>query len=423
MPGDKSISHRSLLLGALAEGVTEITGMLEGDDCLCTRNAVEALGVSVQVLGTGHYRVHGAGLQGLREPDSILDMGNSGTGIRLLAGVLAGQPFLSVMTGDASLRSRPMKRIAEPLRRMGAFIDGRDGGNKAPLVIRGGELKGIRHISDKASAQVKSAILLAGLNASGETEVSEPGLSRDHTERMLKAFGVHLECANNTVRLQGHQTLHARPIHVPGDFSSAAFFIAAAILVPDSDISLSNVGLNPTRTGLLDALASMSATQAQITPAITDPVEETGSIRVKSTPLKASCIGGDLVVRMIDEFPIFSILAACAEGTTTIRDASELRVKESDRIAVMARELQKMGVEVREQSDGMQLVGADCLKGAVVKSYGDHRVAMSLAVAALRAKGETTIENTDCIATSFPDFVNLMRQLGADIEEQECQAS
>ncbi|HNT35662.1 MAG TPA: 3-phosphoshikimate 1-carboxyvinyltransferase, partial [bacterium] len=272
-----------------------------------------------------------------------------------------------------------------------------------------------------ASAQVKSAILLAGLNASGETEIEEPGLSRDHTERMLRDFGVKLDTENNRVRLQGHQPLRGRMVHVPGDFSSAAFFIAAATLVPDSAIALSNVGLNPTRTGLLDALYSMSPGHIEVIPETADLAEESGTIRVQSCPLKSTSVGEELVVRMIDEFPIFAALASLAKGKTTIRNASELRVKESDRIAVMAQQLRKMGVEVQEFPDGMDVVGSEGLHAATVESHGDHRIAMSLAVAALRSSGETVIENTDCIATSFPGFVDLMRELGADIEEQECR--
>ena len=422
VPGDKSISHRALLIASMAEGITEIHNLLEGEDCLATCQALRSLHVRIDRVHTSHYLVHGNGKTGFREPENVLDMGNSGTGMRLLAGLLAGQPFLTILTGDDSLRNRPMNRIVEPLRMMGTLIDGRREANKAPLAIRGGNLKGICYASKRASAQVKSAILLAALNAAGKTKVIEPGPSRDHSERMLRAFGADIRKEGLCVEIDGNSTLTGQKIEVPGDFSSSAFLIAAAIILRGSCVTVSNVGLNPTRTGLLDVLKSMDA-NIEVSDQRLHAGEEVGQIHCEYGALKPTVVNGPVVVRMIDEFPILAVLAASASGKTIIQDAEELRVKESDRIATMAQALNKMGATVHETKDGMVIHGGTELRGTVVDSGGDHRVAMAMVVAGLAAKGETVIQNTETIATSFPGFVPLMQSLGATIREEGADGS
>jgi 3-phosphoshikimate 1-carboxyvinyltransferase len=415
VPGDKSISHRAVMLGALAEGETRATGFLTGEDNHRTVDAFRKMGVGVQVEGTT-LTVRGAGGprragQRLAEPDDVLDCGNSGTTTRLLAGLLAGQPFVSVLTGDASLRSRPMGRVIEPLGRMGARIIGRQGGARAPLTIVGTPLTGIHYELPVASAQVKSALLLAGLVAEGETVVHEPGPSRDHTERMLAFMGGEVRRdGQRGVAVVGNTRLAGRSFGVPGDVSSATFLLVAALVTPGSDLVLRDVGLNPTRTGALDALLAMGG-DITLLARRDDGPEPVGDLRVRASRLRGIEIAGDLVVRAIDELPALSVAAALAEGTTVIRDAQELRVKETDRIASMADALGRMGAAVQPTADGMRVEGGRPLRGARVVSRGDHRTAMSAAVAGLVAGGETTIEDVACIDTSFPGFAALLESL------------
>jgi 3-phosphoshikimate 1-carboxyvinyltransferase len=409
VPGDKSVSHRAALLGALADGPTEVQGFLEGEDCLATLRAVTALGAEVARKGPGHFVIQGVGLDGLTEPEDVVDCGNAGTMARLLVGVLAGQPFVTVLTGDESLRRRPMDRVMEPLTRMGARVLGRKGGARLPLAVAGKRpLEPIRHVSPVASAQVKSAILLAGLSASGPVTVVEPTRSRDHTERMLAAFGgdVHVEGARVTV-IPGRR-LTGRLCRVPGDISSAAFFLVAGTLAPEGAVTVRHVGVNPTRTGLLDVLEAMGA-RIEATSRDSDG-EPVADLHVVPGPLRGTEVGGTLVPRGIDEMPILAVAAACAEGPTLVRDAAELRVKESDRIRSLASELGKMGVSIEERPDGFRVLGRAArggtpFRGARVSSWGDHRLAMALVVAGLFADGPTVVEGIDCIATSYPDFV------------------
>jgi len=412
-PGDKSLSHRAVMFSALAEGSTEITGFLAGEDTLNTARAVRMLGVEVEDRGGGTLVVRGKGLDGLTEPAHVLDLGNSGTGMRLLAGLLAGQEFFSVLTGDQYLSNRPMGRIASPLRMMGAAIDGREGGTRAPLAIRGAgrATKPLAYDSPVASAQVKSAVLLCGLYAEGTTIVREPHRSRDHTERMLRSFGVDVRENGLEVALAGRQRLRSPgTLAIPADLSSAAFIIVAAATVPGSEVLVRNVGVNPTRTGLIDVLTAMGADIALL-----DRREHAGEpvadLQVRYRPLHATTIGGELIPRLIDEVPVIAVAAACADGTTVIREAAELRVKESDRITAMATELRKLGVEVRETPDGMESTGRTRPRGASCESHGDHRIAMSLAVAGLGADGTTTVRDAAWIDTSFPGFERLLRRM------------
>jgi 3-phosphoshikimate 1-carboxyvinyltransferase len=411
VPGDKSVSHRAALLGALAEGITEIHGYLEAEDCLRTITAVQALGAEVTRKGPGQYRIAGCGRHGLREPSDVIACGNSGTSARLLVGVLAGQPFWTMLTGDESLRTRPMGRVAEPLRRMGAAVVGRAGGTKLPLAVKGTRpLRAITHDSPVASAQVKSAVLLAGLYADGPVSVNEPSPSRDHSERMLRQFGVQLVTGDRSVTLTPGD-LRASAVSVPGDISSAAFLLVAASLIGDPGVTVHRVGVNPTRTGVLDVLQAMSA-KLRIDPVpAAGAAEPAADIAMSASDLKAASIAGALIPRLIDEIPVLAIAAARARGVTTVADAAELRVKESDRIAALARELGKMGVVVQERPDGMMIEGPQRFRGARVTSGGDHRVAMALAVAGLVADGETIVEDTACVATSFPQFAAMVNAL------------
>jgi 3-phosphoshikimate 1-carboxyvinyltransferase len=411
VPGDKSISHRAALLGALADGVTEVQGYLEGEDCLRTLTAIQMMGVEVTKKGPGHYRIAGVGLHGLAEPGDVVDCGNSGTTARLLIGLLAGQPFWTLLTGDDSLRRRPMKRVVEPLGRMGATIVGRADGGRLPLAVRGADRpRAIAYDSPVASAQVKSAILLAGLRADGPVTVTEPAPSRDHSEVMLHAFGARLERAARTVTLHPGP-LRATAVQVPGDISSAAFLLVAGALVRDARVTVAGVGVNPTRTGLLDVLAAMGV-RVTLTPV--DGAaggERIASLAVTGAEAAGTIVAGSLIPRLIDEVPALAVLAATARGATEIRDAAELRVKESDRIAAVQRELAKMGVRVEERPDGMVIPGGQRFRGAHVASGGDHRMAMALAVAGLVAEGETVIEDVACVQTSFPTFVDLLNTL------------
>jgi 3-phosphoshikimate 1-carboxyvinyltransferase len=427
VPGDKSISHRALLLGALALGDTRVRGWLPAEDCQATLRCVRGLGVEVEQQSETELVVHGAGLRGLREPADVLDCGGSGTTMRLLAGILAGQPFTSVLTGNEALRRRPMGRVAEPLRKMGATVLGRGDGRLPPLAIKGGGLQAMDYFMPVASAQVKSALLLAGLFAEGTTIVHEPGPARDHTERMLRSFGVRLAVDGSRISVTGGQELRAPEewLTVPADFSSAAFPILAAAIVPGSIVQLAEIGVNPTRTGLLDLLLAMGGDVQLVGPrsssggaggdgtAIVD--EPLADLIVRAGPLRAAEAAGDVVVRAIDEFPILTVAATQAVGETQIRDAAELKVKETDRIGAVAQELRKMGAQIEERLDGLIIHGPTALIGAQVDSHRDHRLAMALAVAGLVAQGETCVHDAGVIDDSFPGFVETMRALGADI--------
>ena len=413
VPGDKSISHRAALLGALAEGATEVQGYLEADDCLRTLRAVEALGVEVTRKGPGEYRIAGAGPRGFSEPADVLDCGNSGTTARLLLGVLAAQPFWTFLTGDESLRRRPMARVVAPLAAMGATVVGRAEAGRLPLGIRGGPLRALHWDLPVASAQVKSAILLAGLHADGPVSVTEPAASRDHSERLLRRFGARLERRGLTTTIEPGR-LAAASVRVPGDISSAAFLLVAGAVVGDSRVTVAGVGLNPTRTGVLEALEAMGARLSVSPVGGADTDEPVGDVTVTAGELRGTTIAGSLIPRLIDEIPVLAVAAACARGRTEIRDAAELRVKESDRVAVLARELTRLGAQVAERPDGLAVEGGRPLVGARVSSEGDHRIAMALAVAALVARGTTVIEDAGCIATSFPQFPECVNRLAGE---------
>lgn len=406
MPGDKSISHRSIMLGSIARGVSTVSGFLRGEDNIATLDAFRAMGVQIHDDGE-ILRIEGKGLHGLTEAEDVIDCGNSGTSIRLLTGLMAAQRFYTVLTGDRYLRRRPMRRVVEPLSRMGACIHGRDNGEKAPLAIVGRPLTGITHDSPVASAQVKSALMLAGLYADGATRVTEPHLSRDHSERMFRHFGARLETDAAGVTVYGGHELAGRDIVVPGDISSAAFFLVAALIVPGSELLIRGVGVNPTRTGILDILAAMGGS-VELLDQREVSGEPVADLLVRSSALKGIEIGGDVVPRAIDEFPVICVAAALAEGTTVIRDARELRVKETDRIAAMAANLRAAGATITETADGMIIEGTGRLNGVTVESFGDHRIAMSMLVAGLAASGAITVSDTECIATSFPTFTALL---------------
>ncbi len=410
VPGDKSISHRALMFSSLAEGVSNIKGLSLAQDVMNTKKCMKALGITIEKKKDIHI-VHGNGTDGLKAPAKVLDAGNSGTTIRLLSGILAAQNFTATITGDESLRQRPMRRIMEPLENMGARITAEN--HRAPITILGGPLKAIDFASSVASAQVKSCVLLAGLFAKGLTRVTEPALSRDHTERMLKEFGVRISYNNGMTGLFGPASLKAVDLDIPGDVSAAAFFLIAACLLPNSKIEIENVGTNPTRTGFLDALAAMGASIFSMETAEINN-EPRATLSAKTSALKATTFSGTLIPRIIDEVPILAIAATQANGTTIIKDAGELRVKESDRITTVTENLKKMGANIRENKDGMTIIGPSKLKGAVINSYGDHRIAMSFAVAGMLAEGETTIKNVDCVNTSFPDFFSLLESVKHD---------
>jgi 3-phosphoshikimate 1-carboxyvinyltransferase len=415
VPGDKSISHRALMLGAIASGTTRITGFLEGEDCLATLRAVTALGAKVERPAAAEVNIEGVGLGGLKAPASVLDMGNAGTAMRLFMGLMAGQSFDVELVGDASLMRRPMERVAQPLREMGARIDTRDG--RPPVRIHGGaRLRGIRYALPVASAQVKSALLLAGLFAEGPTTVIEPAVTRDHTERMLQNFGVAVSARGGTVTLQPPQRLEAAPVEVPGDFSSAAFFIVAACIGARAPVLIEGVGVNPTRAGLLEMLALMGA-DLRLVNHRSAGAEPVADIEVRPAPLRGIEVPERLVPIAIDEFPAFFVAAACARGETRVTGAEELRVKESDRIAVMASGLAALGVRHEVLPDGLAIEGGP-IDGGSVDSHGDHRVAMAFAVASLRATGAIEIRDVANVATSFPAFASLARTVGLHIEER-----
>ena len=412
--GDKSISHRSVMLGALAEGVTHVTGLLEGEDVLCTLGAFRAMGVQAKGPEQGRLTIQGVGLHGLRPPAQPLDMGNSGTAMRLLAGILAGQAFDSVLVGDASLSKRPMKRVSEPLGKMGARIDTAEGG-RPPLHIHGDQkLHGIDYPMPMASAQVKSSLLFAGLYAAGETTVTEPAPTRDHTERMLRGFGYTVKTEGARVRVCGDGKLQACDIDVPADISSATFFLVGAAIAPGSELLLEHVGINPTRIGVINILRLMGADLA-IENEREVGGEPVADLRIRGSRLKGIRIPEDQVPLAIDEFPAIFIAAACAEGETVLTGAHELRVKESDRIAVMAAGLKNLGIAAQETPDGIVIQGGK-LRGGEVDSHGDHRIAMAFAMSALRASGVVTIRDCKNVATSFPDFVRLAREAGLGVE-------
>lgn len=408
IPGDKSISHRAVMLSSISKGSSKIQGFLRGEDCLSTINCFRRLGIEIQD-NVSEILVHGKGLQGLKEPHDILDVGNSGTTIRLISGILAGQEFLTIITGDESIRKRPMARIAVPLRRMGATIEGREHGNLAPLVIRGGNLKAIDYASPVPSAQIKSAILLAGLYSEGETIVREEVTSRDHTEKMLKALGANIKTQDGVVTI-GKSELYSQDIEVPGDISSAAFFMAAAAALPGSHLVLKKVGLNPTRTGIVDVLKEMGA-EIEIDNFFISGGEEIGDIIIKGTKLQGVNIGGEIIPRLIDEIPVIAIIAATAEGKTTITGAEELKVKETNRITAMVTEMKKLGIKVKELSDGMEIEGPNEIGGATVESYGDHRIAMAMAIGGLFASAPVKVKNSGCIGISFPDFADKLKEI------------
>lgn len=417
LPGDKSISHRSAMIGALAEGTTTIDGFLEGADCLNTLQCLRSLGVLISGPDASRVTVTGQGLFSLREPETVLDAGNSGTTMRLLLGLLAGQDFYSVLSGDASLRRRPMGRVTGPLKVMGAKVWGRQGGELAPVSICGGNLRPVNYTLPVASAQVKSALLLAGLFAPGETIIIEPCNLRDHTERLLKAAGAAIKVEGRVIRLEGCKTLKPLTVNVPGDISAAAFFLVAGSIHPKAAIKLENINLNHTRTGIIDILKAMGA-QMKVAPREAVEIEPAGDIMVSSGKLQGMKIGGEIIPRLIDEIPVLAVAAAVAKGDTIIRNAAELKFKESDRIAMIAGELAKMGANIKPTPDGLLIKGGGSLHGAVVDSHGDHRLGMALAVAALVAEGTTVVRGAECIAISYPSFIADLISLGVEVREE-----
>lgn len=401
IPGDKSISHRAVMFGALSEGTTEVTNFLQGADCLSTIGCFRALGIAIENTPE-RILIHGKGLHGLSAPTQILDVGNSGTTTRLISGILAAQPFKTVLNGDASIQKRPMKRIMTPLNMMGADIKSQLGNGCAPLEINGKQLHGIHYDSPVASAQVKSSVLLAGLYADGVTSVTEPALSRNHSEIMLQYFGAKVSSEGTTATIWPEPSLIGQKVNVPGDISSAAYFIAAALLVPDAELLIKNVGINPTRDGILRVALAMGA---DITLLNENHVgEPTADLLVRTSSLHGTTVEGDLIPTLIDEIPIICIMAACAEGTTIIKDAAELKVKESDRIQVMVDQLSAMGVDIVGTEDGMIIHGGKPLHGAEINTFLDHRIAMSFAIASLVAEGTTVIHDSEVVNISYPSF-------------------
>lgn len=409
VPGDKSITHRGVILGSLARGLTVVKDYLASDDCLRSVQAFRQMGIAITQT-PDRLEIRGKGLRGLSEPAGVVDLGNSGTAMRLLTGLLSGQDFRTVLTGDESLQKRPMARVVEPLREMGARINGRENGRFAPLEIQGGGLKGITYSLPVASAQVKSALLLAGLTAEGRTMIIEPEKTRDHTERMLRNFGVPVGKNGNSIFVDPASEFSGSELEVPGDLSSAAFFIVAATIVKNSEIRIRKVGVNPTRTGLLDLLGKMGANIKRENEGEMSG-EPVADLIVSSRNLKGIEVQPEDVPRTIDEFPVFCVAASLAEGRTVIRGAGELRVKESDRIRTLAEELSGFGVGVEEFPDGMSITGSGVLKGARSRSHGDHRVAMAMTVAGLAAEGKTRVEDTEWIETSFPGFEDILKKL------------
>ncbi|MBT2677720.1 3-phosphoshikimate 1-carboxyvinyltransferase [Bacillus sp. ISL-35] len=412
VPGDKSISHRAVMFGSIAEGTTQIENFLPGEDCLSTISCFQKLGVEI-IRNGNEVTVLGNGIDGLKPPEETLYVGNSGTTIRLMMGILSGLPFESRLEGDESIARRPMTRVTVPLSKMGARIDGRNNGEFTPLVVKGGRLSGITYQLPVASAQVKSAVLLAGLQAEGDTVVVEPVKTRDHTERMIKQFGGKVERTGDSVKVVGGQTLKAAQINIPGDISSAAFFMVAGAIVPGSDIMLKNVGLNPTRTGILDVLEAMGA-DITIEPYDQDAAEPAGDIRIKYSNLNATTVEGDLIPRLIDEIPVIALLATQADGMTVIKDAGELKVKETNRIDTVVNELKKLGANIEATEDGMIIYGQQNLAGGTVSAHGDHRIGMMLSIAALLCENDVVLEQSEAVAVSYPgffdDLYNLMQE-------------
>ncbi|MEG0590227.1 MAG: 3-phosphoshikimate 1-carboxyvinyltransferase [Lachnospiraceae bacterium] len=409
IPGDKSISHRSVMLGAIAKGTTKISGFLQGADCLATIHCFQKLGISIESQEDA-LLVHGKGLHGLSAPTGALDVKNSGTTARLLSGILVGQPFESTLSGDVSLNQRPMKRILTPLSQMGGKIESIQKNDCAPLHILQSSLHGIHYHSPIASAQVKSAILLAGLYAEGETFVSEPVLSRNHTELLLQSFGGNITTSDTTTRLQPCSQLYAQEIQIPGDISSAAYFIAAGLLVPDSELLLQNVGINPTRNGILNVCRDMGADITCLHVAVHHG-EPTADLLIRTSTLHGTLIDGSIIPTLIDEIPIIAVLAACAKGETIIRNASELKAKETNRIETITENLTAMGALVTPLEDGMIIKGSSSLQGATIHSHGDHRIAMAFSIAGLVAQGETNILDSPCVEISYPTFYQTLQQL------------
>ncbi|PGY14015.1 3-phosphoshikimate 1-carboxyvinyltransferase [Bacillus sp. AFS031507] len=402
IPGDKSISHRSVMFGSIAYGETKVTNFLPGEDCLSTISCFRKLGVTIEE-SDNQLRIIGKGFEGLTEPTEVLDVGNSGTTIRLLMGILAGRPFFSSLVGDESIGKRPMTRVTNPLSEIGARIDGRKDGSFTPISIRGGGLKPVNYHLPVASAQVKSALILAGLQAEGQSIIIEPEETRDHTERMIKKFGGEIHKDNQKIMVKGGQKLTATSIHVPGDISSAAFFLVAGAVIPDSEIVLKNVGLNPTRTGIIEVMEKMGA-DLEIVQNEETSFEPFGDLTIKTSSLKGTVIEGDLIPKLIDEIPIIALLATQAEGTTIIKDAEELKVKETNRIDTVVNELKKLGAKIEATEDGMIIYGKSVLSGGTVSSHGDHRIGMMLAIAALLCKNEAELVNPEAISVSYPNF-------------------
>lgn len=408
IPGDKSISHRAVMFGSLAGGTTEVTNFLQGADCLSTIDCFRKMGIEIDNTPQ-RILIHGRGLHGLSEPGGILDVGNSGTTTRLISGILTAQPFVSTLTGDASIQKRPMRRIMEPLSMMGADIISINNNDCAPLRITGAPLHGIHYHSKVASAQVKSAILLAGLYAEGITKVTEPTLSRNHSEIMLHYFGASVCSEHTTVTIEPHPALTGQKVNVPGDISSAAYFIAAGLLVPNSEILIKNVGINPTRNGILKVAQAMGGNITLLN--VRNDGEPTADLLIKSSTLHGITIEGDIIPTLIDELPVINIMAACAEGTTIIKDAAELKVKESNRIDVMVEYLSAMGCDITGTEDGMVINGGKPLHGTTVDSHMDHRIAMSFAIASLVADGTTKITDSDIVTISYPAFYEDLQRL------------
>lgn len=409
IPGDKSISHRAVMLGAISQGTTSVTNFLRGADCLSTISCFRKMGIAIEENPT-EILIHGKGLHGLSAPEAVLDVGNSGTTMRLLSGILAGQDFSSSLTGDASIRKRPMKRVITPLSLMGASIESIPGNGCAPLAIQGMPLTGIHYQSPVSSAQVKSCVLLAGLYADSTTKVTEPFVSRNHSELMLRSFGAEIQTEGTTVSVQPDPLLTGQKVEVPGDISSAAYFIAAGLLIPGSEILIKNVGINPTRDGILRVCRAMGA-DIEILNEQEHCGELTADLLVRHSALKGTVIEGGMIPTLIDELPIIAVMAAFAEGTTIIRDAQELKVKESNRLDIIVHHLKEMGADVTPAPDGMVIRGGKPLTGAVLDSHMDHRIAMSFAIAAMAGNGETEILNSDCVSISYPDFYADLRRL------------
>jgi len=409
VPGDKSISHRSVMFGAIAQGETRVTNFLPGDDCLSTISCFRKLGVSIEE-SNGELCIIGKGFEGLQEPNQVLDVGNSGTTIRLLMGILAGRPFYSSLEGDESIAKRPMTRVTNPLSKMGAKLDGRKNGAYTPISIRGGQLEPLRYELPVASAQVKSALILAGLQADGESTIIEPAETRDHTERMIRQFGGEIIKDNKVITVKGGQRLTGSTVHVPGDISSAAFFLVAGAVIPGSEMVLKNVGLNPTRTGIIEVLTKMGA-DFEIVQRDDNSFEPAGDLIIKSSNLKGTIIEGELIPKLIDEIPIIALLATQAEGNTIIKDAEELKVKETNRIDTVVEELRKLGASIEATEDGMIIYGKSHLTGGRVSSHGDHRIGMMLSIAALICENEVELEKPEAIAVSYPNFFSHLNSL------------